>query len=121
MKSNKSAIGARITAIAEINGEHVQQIRELTTNTGGYTSGQSSLVAHFGFGNATKIDTLLVRWPLRNKDVYTNVEVNQFLILEEQDVSIASKKIRINDQNISIIPAKNNSFLVNFSSFLNDK
>ncbi|MEQ1886247.1 MAG: CRTAC1 family protein [Bryobacteraceae bacterium] len=56
-KSNRDAIGARITVVA--GGR--PQIQEV--NGGNGYAGQSSHVAHFGIGKAAKIDEIQVKWP----------------------------------------------------------
>jgi len=56
-KSNRSAIGARVTITA--NG--VTQVREVMG--GGSYYSQSDLALYFGLGAATKIDSIQVRWP----------------------------------------------------------
>ncbi|MDA1233890.1 MAG: CRTAC1 family protein [Acidobacteria bacterium] len=56
-KSNRSAIGARVTITA--NG--ITQVREVTG--GGSYYSQSDLALYFGLGTAAKIDRFKVRWP----------------------------------------------------------
>jgi len=57
VKSNRDAVGARITAI--VKGK--LQMREVVLGDG-YGS-QNSLRQHFGLGDATSVDQLTVRWP----------------------------------------------------------
>lgn len=75
--SNRTAIGTRIRAKATIRGAVVWQIREIAQQSG--YSGHNSLRVHFGFGDATVIDSLVIRWPSKMTEVYTNVVVNQFM------------------------------------------
>jgi hypothetical protein len=56
-KSNRDAIGARITL--KVGG--ATMMREV--NGGNGYSGQSTLMLHFGIGSATKVDSAEVRWP----------------------------------------------------------
>jgi hypothetical protein len=56
-KSNRSAIGARVT----ITAGGVTQMREVTG--GGSYYSQSDLALYFGLGAATRIDSVKVRWP----------------------------------------------------------
>jgi hypothetical protein len=57
VKSNRSAIGAKISLVAG----GMRQTREIYA---GQSYGISaSLTQHFGLGNLTKIDSLIVRWP----------------------------------------------------------
>ena len=79
--SNRTAIGTRIRAKAMIRGAAVWQIREIAQQSG--FGGHNSLRVHFGFGDATKIDSLVIRWPSKITEVYTNVAVNQFMTAVE--------------------------------------
>ncbi len=56
-KSNRSAIGARVTVTA--NG---RRMIDEVMGGGSYFS-QSSSILHFGLGNATAADQVEVRWP----------------------------------------------------------
>jgi hypothetical protein len=79
--SNRAAIGAKVRAKATINGKVVWQLREISSqNT---FNGHNMLNAHFGFGNATLIDSLKVEWPSGNVDVASNVPVNRFITVTE--------------------------------------
>ncbi|MCI0691178.1 FG-GAP-like repeat-containing protein [candidate division KSB1 bacterium] len=79
--SNRSAIGAKVRAKATIDGKAIWQLREISSqNT---FNGQSMLNAHFGFGNATLIDSLKIEWPSGNVEVASNVPVNRFIIVTE--------------------------------------
>lgn len=60
--SNADAIGARIQVKATINGSEVWQTRQISTQSGGI-SAQSSLTQHFGLGDATTIDSVVIYWP----------------------------------------------------------
>ncbi len=79
--SNRSAIGAKVRAGAIIGGEVVWQMREITCQTG-YGS-QNSLNAHFGLGDATIIDTLLVEWPSGIRDTLLDITANQYMTVTE--------------------------------------
>ncbi len=50
MRSNRSAIGAKVRAPAQIGGYEVRQLRSMSAqNT---LNGQNSLIVHFGLGDA---------------------------------------------------------------------
>jgi len=74
--SNASAIGSRIAAKATINGTSMWLTREVSGLTGGGIGGQSDLRVHFGLGDATIIDSLIITWPSGFKQIETNVAVN---------------------------------------------
>jgi hypothetical protein len=81
--SNRSAIGARVEAIAVVDGRNTRQTREISSQTG--KNGQSSLRVHFGFDDADQVERLTLRWPSGLVEVYRRVAVNQFLTLREGD------------------------------------
>ncbi len=72
--SNRDGIGAKIRAKATINGNAFWQLREASSqNT---FCGQNSPEIHFGFGDASRIDSLRIEWPLGRVEVYANVQTN---------------------------------------------
>lgn len=73
--SNVFSIGAKIRLVT---GDKTQ-IRQIG-NQGPYLS-QVSLVEHFGLGNDMVIDTLEVKWPDGNKQIFTYIKANQELKL----------------------------------------
>lgn len=75
--SNASAIGAHIELKANISGTDTWLVREVSGLTGGGIGGQNDLRVHFGLGDATIIDSIIVTWPSGFKQIDTNVTVNQ--------------------------------------------
>jgi hypothetical protein len=73
VQSNRNGIGARI----EIYGAWGKQIRDIRSGEG--FKYMSSLNAHFGIGQATTIDQLVIKWPSGIIDTYNNVTPNQVL------------------------------------------
>lgn len=87
--SNTSAIGARIYAKANINGTDVWQMREINANG----KGIQPLNQHFGFGNATIIDTLKIYWPASHTtQIFTNVQPDRFIVIKEDVNTITEAK-----------------------------
>jgi len=79
--SNRAAIGARVRVKAVINGVPVWQLRELSAqNT---FNGMNSLEVHFGLGNATVADSVVVEWPSGVRMVQTGVARNTRLAIVE--------------------------------------
>lgn len=76
-RSNRSAIGARVTLKA---GSH-HATAEVATG-GSYLS-QSDLRLHFGLGSATTVDSVSVSWPGGLVQVLTHVAVDQQLVIRE--------------------------------------
>ena len=86
--SNRSAIGAKIRAKATIDGHSFWQRRDISSQNA--FCGQNSLRVHFGLGDAAIIDSLVLEWPLGLKEIYTEVQANQFMtIIEGQATGLA--------------------------------
>ena len=60
-RSNRSGIGARITVTARIGGVLRRQVRRITSRTSWRSTG--GLTAHFGLGDAERIERVEVAWP----------------------------------------------------------
>ena len=78
--SNTSAIGAVVRARAVVDGSPVWQRRDVQ-GAHGYCG--QNLRVHFGLGDATGIDSLVVRWPSGLEQVLENVAADQLLTLVE--------------------------------------
>ena len=74
--SNRSAIGARITA--RYGGR--TQAQEVTAQSSFYSANDRRL--HFGLGAATKAD-LTIRWPNGATEQVANVDANQLVVIRE--------------------------------------
>ncbi len=81
--SNRSAVGARVSAKAVINGVPTWQMREVSTQNS--FLGHNSLILHFGLRDAAIVDSLTIYWPSGNVEVMTAVSVNQLLGIVEED------------------------------------
>jgi len=87
--SNSSAIGAKVRVKANIFGNDVWQLKEISGRTGYATN---SLNAEFGLGDATAIDSIIIEWPSDTVDIYTGIAVNTFYIATEgQDIVTSIK------------------------------
>jgi hypothetical protein len=75
--SNKSAIGARVSAYSS----SLSQIREISGGSG-YMS-QNSLTAEFGLGSLTLVDSLIIRWPSGTVQKLTSLPVDTLLTITE--------------------------------------
>jgi enediyne biosynthesis protein E4 len=78
--SNRSGIGAKVRLTCTINGQTVRQLREVDGQSG--YCGQN-LVQHFGVGDATVIDSVVVDWPSGTRDVHRNVAVDRIMTATE--------------------------------------
>ncbi|WP_445452593.1 FG-GAP-like repeat-containing protein [Flavobacterium sp. 25HG05S-40] len=77
MQSNRNGIGARI----EIYGSWGKQIRDVQSGTG--FQNMSTITAHFGLGQATIINQIIIKWPSGTVDTLNNVNPNQKLLVVE--------------------------------------
>ena len=85
--SNRSAIGAKVRVLAQLNGKAVWQLREISGQTG--YNGQNSLRAHFGLGATTIIDSLKIEWPSGMVESYLQLAADSFYtFIEGQSTSI---------------------------------
>ncbi|MBC7926851.1 MAG: CRTAC1 family protein, partial [Bryobacteraceae bacterium] len=76
-KSNRSAIGARVTVVA--GGR--KQTDEVMSGSSYYS--QHSLTLHFGLAAAKSVDTVTVRWPGGRTEEWKSLAVNSVCSLTE--------------------------------------
>ncbi len=82
-KSNRAAIGARINVAVQTPGglRHIYR----TVNSGG-SFGSNPLRQEIGLGNATKIQTVEIKWPASGiRQVLQNLDLNHFYHVREGD------------------------------------
>ena len=87
-KSNRLAIGARLKIIAG----GLTQTAEI--QSGGSYLSQNDLRVHFGVNEATKIDSLEIRWPSGKVEIVKDLEVDKFYGVLEGQGAVAPEKIR---------------------------
>jgi len=104
VESNRNGIGAKIT----IEGNFGTQVRQVRSGEGFWN--MHSLNPHFGLGNSSLIETLIVEWPSGVVDVFSNVSVNQTLFVREGSTLLSTDE---NDFNNSFVlhPVPANDFL----------
>ncbi len=78
--SNASAIGAVVKVKVEFGEKSVWQMRTVSGQSG--YCGQN-LELHFGLANASQIDSMVIKWPSSQQDIFTNVSVNQVKLIKE--------------------------------------
>lgn len=81
VRSNASAIGARVKVSARLAGKPVRQLREVQSQSG--YAGQNSLRLQFGLADATVVDSLQIYWPAGGVQTFTELAVDQFLVIKE--------------------------------------
>jgi len=75
--SNKDALGAKV--VIAIDDYKMERI----IRTGSSYLSQSELVASFGLGNHTTVDSLSIIWPSGKIDTFTNIKNNRELFIKE--------------------------------------
>ena len=86
-KSNRLALGARVT----ITAGGMTQTDEV--RSGGSYLSQNDLRLHFGLGQATKIDSVEVRWPSGKVEKVGGLVVDQFYAVLEGHGVVDAKEI----------------------------
>jgi len=76
-KSNRSAIGARVTLKADAQ----LQFQEVTSQSSYYSHNDHRL--HFGLGQNNKADSIEILWPSGNREVLENVPANKIVTIKE--------------------------------------
>ena len=80
-KSNRAAVGARVT----IHAAGMTQFNEVCAG-GSYLS-HNDLRLHFGVGNASRIDSVEVRWPTGKTETIKDVAADKiYTIIEGQGI-----------------------------------
>lgn len=90
--SNAMAVGARVA----LKSGGQWQYRQLLPVSG--FGSQNSSIIHFGLGNHTQIDSLIVFWPSGLKQYVTNINLNQHNIILEDDGMLVGG-VAFNDMN----------------------
>jgi len=76
-KSNRAAIGARVT----IHAGDITQFDEV--RCGGSYLSQNDLRLHFGLGSAARIDSVVVRWPTGKTETLKNIAADKIYTIVE--------------------------------------
>ncbi|MDO8335465.1 MAG: CRTAC1 family protein, partial [Candidatus Saccharibacteria bacterium] len=105
--SNKSAIGAKVRVKAIVNGTAIWQMREISAQSA-YCS-QNDMRAHFGLGDATVVDSIVIEWPSGIKQYKTGVLPNQILDIEEDLVNAVKEELTT--FGLKVFPNPTNSVL----------
>ena len=76
-RSNRSAIGARVVVTAD-GHKQTDEVR-----SGGSYLSQNDLRLHFGLGEATRADSIEVRWPSGQHTVLKDVAADRIVTITE--------------------------------------
>ncbi|MDX1950776.1 MAG: FG-GAP-like repeat-containing protein [Verrucomicrobiota bacterium] len=113
--SNRSAIGAKVRAYAEINGREVQQLRVISG--GGQYFAQSELAAAFGLGDAERVNRVMIEWPSGVRQELHNIHSRQIINIIEPP----KLKLSINQQlieGVHLIGSAAHQYVPSFSTNL---
>lgn len=80
VQAESHGLGSRVTVVS--GGRRM--IREIDGGGSSHLS-QNSTIAHFGLGDATHIDSIIVQWTGGEQQVLTNQPVNQLLTITEAE------------------------------------
>lgn len=78
INAESSGIGSRV----EIVGWNTKMMREIDGGGSSHLS-QNSTIAHFGLGNATIVDSVIVTWVGGKKQILLDQKINQLLTITE--------------------------------------
>lgn len=91
VRTNRAAIGAKVTVTVTENGKSRKIYREV--NSGG-SFGCSPLRREIGIGSAAKVDEIVITWPVGHSEQHIrNVPANQFIRVKEGDQNYERVKI----------------------------
>jgi len=83
--SNRSAIGAIVRVKANITGQPVWQMREVSAQSS--YCGQNDLRVHVGLGHTVEVDSVIIEWPSGNIEYMTQLQADQILHVKESIVN----------------------------------
>ena len=75
--SSRDGVGARL----RLEAGSIKLVRDV--NPFGSFQSQTSYEVHFGLGQATTVDRLVVRWPAGTLEEFSNLPVRNFLTITE--------------------------------------
>ncbi|MEM6699965.1 MAG: FG-GAP-like repeat-containing protein, partial [Bacteroidota bacterium] len=105
-ESNRAAIGANVLVYTTKNGNSWVQMREVSAQNS--FQGHSDLRLHFGLGEATSIDSIIVMWPSRMIERFYDIDsVDRIINIKEGgEISNTRQVNKINQllDQISISP-----------------
>jgi hypothetical protein len=84
-KSNRSAIGARVT----VQAGKLRQIDEVMS--GGSYYSHNDMTLYFGLGSAASVDRIEIRWPSGTIQEWKDIPVNQKILITEGSPKLARR------------------------------
>ncbi len=83
-KSNRSGIGTRVSVTARTKPDAAKPLVQMDElRSGGSYFSQNDMRLHFGLDQATKVDTVELRWLSGQIDLLKDLEVNRLYTIQE--------------------------------------
>lgn len=101
--ADKNGIGSRVEVY--VNGNKL--IREI--DGGSSHESQNSTLAHFGLANATKVDSLIVRWMPGSVQTFYEIEANQLITVDQALVTAIEDPL--SPSSVTLYPNPINDYL----------
>jgi uncharacterized delta-60 repeat protein len=77
----KTVNAAAIGTVVKVKSNDMWQTRQVSAHSG--RASQGGLKLNFGLGEATNVDSLVILWPGKAKQILTDIDVNQLLSIEQ--------------------------------------
>jgi len=103
VEHNTSAVGVKVAVLATINNEQVWQYQEVSAQSGGGYGSQNGLVLNFGLGNASKVDSVIVKWNNRINENFSEIPINSSLTII-QNIDNSVKENYPNSLSLNVYP-----------------
>jgi len=104
--ANRSGVGARVQIDAIVNGRPLSQTRQIG---GDDAFCSQELVAHFGLGDATQVESVRVFWPQGAVQHLTNIPAGQVLVVTEPAIReigprVLNRQTGLFEQRVQLLP-----------------
>jgi hypothetical protein len=84
VKSNRTGIGSRVTVVAKTKPDAPKPLTQMDElRSGGSYFSQNDLRMHFGLEQATKVDSVEIRWLSGQVDLLKNLDANRLYVIQE--------------------------------------
>ena len=94
-KSNRTAIGARITLTAQtVSADKQPLIQVEEVRSGGSYYSQNDFRIHFGLNQAKKADRVEIRWPSGATDLLKDLDANRLYVIQEGGKILKNEALR---------------------------
>lgn len=90
-RSGGSALGAKVTVYDQSKGSSRAQVRAVLPRSG--RRAQTGSTLHFGLGEVSRVDSVLVQWPNGSCSKIVSPEVDRVLRVREAGISTCSKQV----------------------------